>query len=136
MSSKDHIFYVQYQVGSLPFYFWSSHRHRAAVIGKEDVLERGIGTVGSATDFLFRLEYLDSQGLVADLTLIWTDRSLPAQFQTIVTPDSDDWGHEVVHHGLGVVRGWSHAESLATASHGRIVDGLDVDVVFVHELRG
>lgn len=107
-----------------------------AVIGKEDVLERGVGTVGSAADFLFRLEYLDPQRLVADLTLIRTDGSLPAQLQTIVSPDSDNGGHEVVHHGLGVVRGWSHPESFATASHGRIVDGLDVYVMFIHELRG
>lgn len=116
-------------------YIWSSHRHSAAAISKEDVLERGVGTVGSPTDFLVRLEYLDPQGLVADLALIRTDGSLPTQLQTIIFPDPDDGGHEVVHHGLGVVRRWSHAESFATASHGRIIDSLDVDVVFIHELR-
>ena len=73
---------------------------------------------------------------MADLALLRADRALSAEFQSVVLPYLHHRGHEVVHHGLGVVGGGSHAETLHAPGDGRVVDGLDVDVMFIHELGG
>ena len=73
---------------------------------------------------------------MADLALLGADQTLSAEFKSVVLPYLHHRGHEVVHHGLGVVGGWGHAESLHATGDGRVVDGLDVDVMFIHKLGG
>jgi len=54
--------------------------------------------------------------------------------KAVAAPDLDKTVNKVVHHGGRVVRGRGDTQAFLTEGHGRVIDGLDVDVVVAHEV--
>jgi len=55
------------------------------------------------------------------------------QLQAVFEPGGHHGVDEVVHHVAAVVWGGGDAQEFLAPRHGREVDGLDVDAVFVHQ---
>jgi len=76
-------------------------------------------------------QYVVSHGTMTQLTL---DVANAAQFELVVDPDLQHRIDETVHHVDGVMWRRSNAQKFFSTRYSRIVDWLQIDAVFRHQL--
>lgn len=78
-------------------------------------------------------ERLELDRLFAELAF---DRAVALQFEPIGQPDVQDGVDEEVHQLRSVVGGRCKAQKFLAARHSRVVDRLEIDAVFRHQIVG
>lgn len=113
---------------------WRTKTTMYSQLATERGLERGVGTIGPATDLLPRKQLLKLQRFLTVLALVRADTTV--KVKVVELPDVHHSFDKLVHHVFGVVGGGCHPQALWPPGHRWVIYGLDIDIMLAHEVIG